>query len=511
VTTALPLLVAAALLLVAGAATAHPGTDRRRALAGVVGAAVLATTTPAPDLYGAVAVRPDRAAALGLVALTALVAFGVDRQVMAGISPAAVTVLGALLLLDPFRDPACLGQCRPNPWALTSAPVPAAWCQALGLAALAGGIAALTARRARSPIVGVAGTFLAMAGPLAWLGPAPTTTAAGVGCLAVVVLLDSSLRAAGQRARLRRAVDQLNQADDPEDALRGAGHAVRLDYRVDGVGEWVDRDGRPVSDADPGTDGIVEVTGPEGTIARVVGTGSPTQAAAWSRLLRGPARLALDNGRRRAQAAIESRAIIESSRRLVEAADAERLRLERDLHDGAQQHVLALGIRLGLYEEELPPDSPARLHLGRSRVAVATVLDGLRDLAHGIHSTDLCRPGDLAHALRLLATRTHVPLDVGPVDDWDIDVATRVAAFALVEELVSHASGPVAVTASHDDGFRVEVVLDPGAEPPETTGDDRVRALGGRVETWRGPQGAVHVVSVLPESSVPTSAHAGRS
>ena len=121
----------------------------------------------------------------------------------------------------------------------------------------------------------------------------------------------------------------------------------------------------------------------------------------------GPAaRLAIDNERLRAEARARLRELKTSRTRIVEAGDAERRRLERDLHDGAQQRLVGLCVVLAMAREQrsLPALEAADADLHRA-------IDDLRELAHGIHPAELSDEG-LAAALETLADRA--PVAVAP-------------------------------------------------------------------------------------------------
>ncbi|MFC4529694.1 sensor histidine kinase [Sphaerisporangium dianthi] len=119
--------------------------------------------------------------------------------------------------------------------------------------------------------------------------------------------------------------------------------------------------------------------------------------------------------------------IIRSRARLVDAFESERRRIERDLHDGAQQRLVALTMRLGLARLDLPPGSPAAAHVGQAHEEAKKALAELRELIRGIHPQVLTDRG-LTAAVLDAAGRSPVPVEV------DIALSTRLP-------------GPVEVTA----------------------------------------------------------------
>ncbi|TDD96641.1 histidine kinase dimerization/phosphoacceptor domain-containing protein, partial [Jiangella asiatica] len=174
---------------------------------------------------------------------------------------------------------------------------------------------------------------------------------------------------------LRRAVG------DPE---------LRVAYWVDARREWVTGDGRQVR---PGDDDV-ELRGHDRPIARV---GSAGAARELVEAAVAEARPELDNAGLRAAVALQLVEVRESRVRIVSAADASRRRIERDLHDGAQQHLVAMAVKLGLARRAVDGDVGALLDELRSDVQ--ETLGELRDLAHGIYPP-LLREHGLGEALR---------------------------------------------------------------------------------------------------------------
>ena len=114
--------------------------------------------------------------------------------------------------------------------------------------------------------------------------------------------------------------------------------------------------------------------------------------------------IALENARLHAELRARLEELKGSRARIVEAGQTERKRLERNLHDGAQQRLIALSLELGLWEEELGDDPDARGRLDRARREIATSLEELRDVARGLHPAVVSGHG-LAVALEQLAAR----------------------------------------------------------------------------------------------------------
>jgi signal transduction histidine kinase len=207
-----------------------------------------------------------------------------------------------------------------------------------------------------------------------------------------------------------------------------------------------------------------------------------------------------------ALANVEARQELDASRvRIVEAADAARQKIERDLHDGTQQRLVALALNLRMLESRLEPDSEAARELADVRSQLDETLAELRDLARGIHPSVLTDRG-LEAALSGLASRSPVPVDLqtagikrlsGPVQA----TAYFVAAEALTNALKYAGCARISITVGRDNGQLAVDVRDDGVggtDPGRGSGlrglADRVSALGGSLEI-SSPLGAGTTVS----------------
>jgi len=193
-----------------------------------------------------------------------------------------------------------------------------------------------------------------------------------------------------------------------------------------------------------------------------------------------------------------------SRARLVAAADAERRRIERDLHDGAQQHLVTLAVGLGLLRDTLPSPTPD----GAAWPAVLDQLDrqvdrasaDLRQLAHGIYPS-LLRDTGLAEALPAAAKRSALPVTVA-VADLDryppqVEAAIYFCCLEALQNVTKHAKGAtVSLRAWAGEGeVRLELTDDgPGFDPDHTPPGaglqnmaDRLGAVGGSMACWSAP------------------------
>jgi signal transduction histidine kinase len=210
--------------------------------------------------------------------------------------------------------------------------------------------------------------------------------------------------------------------------------------------------------------------------------------------------LALEN--ERLQAELRARLVeLQASRaRLVEATDAERRRIERDLHDGTQQRLVSIAMSLGLLEAKLPAQAGAAQPIVReTRESLALALQELRELSHGIHPPLLVERG-LAPALDELCRRAALPTRLQAALGERLPDRVESAAYFLASEALTnaakHSHGTDVLVAVSYDGQSLTVEVSDngigGASPSGGSGlrglADRVEALGGRL-TISSPPG----------------------
>jgi PAS domain S-box-containing protein len=183
-----------------------------------------------------------------------------------------------------------------------------------------------------------------------------------------------------------------------------------------------------------------------------------------------------------------------SRARIVTAGDVERRRLERNLHDGAQQRMVALSLALRLTQARIDSDpAGARETLVTAGEELALALAELRELARGLHPAVLSDRG-LRPAVEMLAGRAPVPVEIQEVPAERLEEPVEAAAYYLIAEALTNVAkyagaGAVRVSiAARDSTVVVEVADDGagGADPAAGTGlrglADRVEALGGSLE-----------------------------
>ncbi|QEC49077.1 hypothetical protein FSW04_16840 [Baekduia soli] len=225
------------------------------------------------------------------------------------------------------------------------------------------------------------------------------------------------------------------------------------------------------------------------------------------------ARAAAEVERRRHQGALRARdAEVASARaRVLDAADGERQRIGRDLHDGAQQRIVALTHLIGLARRKLGDDVPADAAalLDRAHEEARLATDELRELARGLHPAGLTEKG-LVAALEALAARAPLPLRLGRMPERRLPAPLELTAFYLASEGLTNAVKYAGATE-----VRIDVLQRPdaaviefaddgagGADPGAGSGlsglRDRVAALGGRLEVHSPPGDGTRLVATIP-------------
>ena len=185
--------------------------------------------------------------------------------------------------------------------------------------------------------------------------------------------------------------------------------------------------------------------------------------------------------------------LIKSRGRIVAAADETRRRLERNLHDGAQQRAVSLGLQLRLAEQRVPPElSELTQQLSEIGSAVAELSEELREISHGLHPAALARAG-LGPAIKALARRSTLPVTLDAAVPRRLPETVEVAAYYVVAEALTNAAkhaqaSEVIVTVTDDAEVLNLQVRDNGvggADFGNGSGliglKDRVEALGGQL------------------------------
>jgi signal transduction histidine kinase len=226
--------------------------------------------------------------------------------------------------------------------------------------------------------------------------------------------------------------------------------------------------------------------------------------------VRATARLVLENERLAAQVRSQLVEVRASRARIVAAGDAERRRIERDLHDGAQQRLVALALQLRTAQRRLgdKSDPDVDLLLATAASELQEALTELRELARGVHPAILTEEG-LAAAVESLTSRAPTPVVVDVCEERLPAPVEATAYFVVCEALTNiakHADAANArISASRRNGSLVVEVQDDGVGGARVDGSsglrgliDRVEALGGRVTIDSPPGAGTRIEAEIP-------------
>ena len=341
-----------------------------------------------------------------------------------------------------------------------------------------------------------------LAVPLSFLFGLLRTRLAGSAVARLVVELEETAHGVGdleqalQKTLRDPSLRVASWASEPEGFVDSSGGAIELP----GADEQqavttVERDGKPVAALihDPSLDpGLTEAVG----------------AAAALALEKEASLRAFRTSEERNSALLDE--IRRSRARIVEAEDAERRRLERNLHDGAQQRLIALSLVLRLAQSKVGSDPRAVDELlSSASVELALALEELRELARGIHPAVLTDRG-LGPALESLADVAPLPVEIAGLPDRRLPGAVEAAAFYVVSESLANVAkyaqaSAARVSVLNKNGLAVVEVADDGvggADPRHGSGlrglVDRIEALDGRLEVDSEPGRGTCIRAEIP-------------
>ncbi len=298
------------------------------------------------------------------------------------------------------------------------------------------------------------------------------------------------------------------------DALAAAlgDRSLALVYWRESVGHYVDYDGRPVELPAPDSGRVVAEVERDGRrVGAIIHDAELVEERSLVRAAAASAALALDNERLEAELRARLEELHSSRARLVEVSMFERRRLERDLHDGAQQRLVALSLQLGLARRRIDEgrDEQAGEMLDSARDELALALEELRELARGIHPAVLTERG-LAAALESLAGRAAVAVNLERMPPERLPAAVEAAAYFVVAEALTNVAKYAGVSEANvrvdrENGFATVEVSDAGrggADPSGGSGlrglADRLAALDGRLEVHSPPGRGTIVRAKVP-------------
>jgi signal transduction histidine kinase len=280
----------------------------------------------------------------------------------------------------------------------------------------------------------------------------------------------------------------------------------------DGQGHWVDDRGHALVPPEPESRyRLTEVREDHRRVAAILHDAALSEERSFLDAVSSYALIALRNRRLTARVESALSEVRESRARILARADRERRRIERDLHDGAQQRLVALRIQLELVEELMESDPErGRKQLHALGDEVGETLDDIRALAHGVYPS-LLEDRGLAEALRAAALRVPVSARVKPDGigrhPHDVEAAVYFCCLEAMQNASKHARDARAITISltQDDGLRFEVCddgtgFDKAASPGVgiTNMRDRLTAVGGRLTISSSERGTVVAGSVPP-------------
>jgi signal transduction histidine kinase len=336
--------------------------------------------------------------------------------------------------------------------------------------------------RTTSPVVqdiwlGQAGALIALAAGVVWGWLRARHTRAAVASL--VVEAGASPAPGGLRDKLA------GMLRDPSVKV-----AYRLDdgRLVDGLGRAIVLDGE-VTPLVRGREGVALLSHRPGLLDDPDLTNEVAAAA----------RLAFENERLQAEMRAQLEHLRTSRARVVAQGDAERRRLERDLHDGAQQRLVGLSLELGLARSRLgsQPDSALLAQIDEAAAELETALDELRELAHGLFPALLAREG-LAAALEALTEEAPVEIKIGALPQ-SLSSTAEAAAYFVVSEAIKRSRDIPDKLAARGKGDKLVVELEADIAASEIVAlEDRVGAAGGTLEVARNADGRTRIRAELP-------------
>ena len=305
-----------------------------------------------------------------------------------------------------------------------------------------------------------------------------------------VCFLWALLRSNLDRGGIGDLVERLSQpipAGGLRDAMAEVLHDPHLRLLFP-LGEgWVDEAGRPLAEPEGAGSGVTRIERDGHTLAVV--QHDPAIDRAVIAAAGAATAMALDNARLHAELRAHLEEVRASRARIVTATDLERRRIERDLHDGAQQRLLALSFRLRAAQRHGTGDPALMADLGEAEAELRGAIEELRNLARGIHPVILTDEG-LLPALEALADRAPLPVTITTTLSSRLPAAVEGAAYFVVAESLTnaarYAASPVVVRVEVHAGCLFVSVSDDGPGGADSSRGSGLRGLADRVEAVDG-------------------------
>jgi signal transduction histidine kinase len=509
----------AAAISVAGAWAARSHSGRASAALAVAGVAAImplwASQEWLPDSLRAATLAATPLAVAAIVATALLWSGGAEPRANRLVMVMAVLAGGVhVLAYDPFADPGCTQICSDTTPVLgellstrTAATITAS---AIVTIAVIGGLAVAATLKLRSSwlVSGAALAALAAVGSLAavrWRAfdsITPSTIRLPLEPLAVAVVGASVCLLHLRVLRTRAAVDRLVTGLSPESVLRGP--VVDVQFAVPGEDRWLDATGAVVDRPEPAR-AVVLTDGSDPAVRLIIArTVDPAEILAG---LSPVTRLALRNAQLSTVGRARLAEVQASQRRVVVASDSERRRIERDLHDGAQQRLVGVGLQLRIARADA--DQEARIWIERVENKVVNALSQLRRLAHGVFPSMLADEG-LQQALGELVAASDTPAELTSHLPDDMAPEVAMAAYATVAAALGSVVRPTVATRCRIDvrqvaeslNVRVQMESATIRTPDLMALGDRVGAVGGQL-TWSDPESGRPETSCVVTAVIP--------
>ena len=515
-----------ALMVAVGLAYALPGLRLAQTPAGYT-LYLLTATLPSAVLAHLLAVFPDGRATSRLQRVF----------IVANYATTVPLAFVQLLLVDParLRCPECppdlLGTGGQHPYGEAVMAVSDLWDVALAglllwIVVSRWRRAPTPRRRGLAPVVQVAVVLLVLFSVRqalrAVLSPPPPWLdgALDLAVLTTLMLWPLAFLAGLARSRLDRSavgdlaieLEQAPSADRLQQALARALHdpTVQLAYWLPDQQAFVDGATRPVELPPAGGRSVTILRHDGDTVAALVHDAALDDEPELVQAVAATARLTIENQRLQAEVRAQLKEVRASRARIVEFGDAERRRVERNLHDGAQQRLVNLSLALGIARSQVPATTDGELAatLDEAAEELRLALAELRELARGIYPVILSEAG-LGPALASLAERSPIPATVAAAPAHRLPARVEETAYYVASEALANAAKharATAVTISArrcDGGLEVEVSVDGvGGANPDGSGlrglADRVAALDGHLRVDSPTGRGTRITAELP-------------
>jgi signal transduction histidine kinase len=467
---------------------------------------------------------------------TGRVAPGLERRLvqLSWIAATVLPLVGALVNPNPNE---CRGECPTNLLLVWDDDTVSAVLELVNVTTSIAALAALAVvlvrhwrgygpvqRRALAPVVWTAGAIavVGIVGIIPAAASADDVTGVFDAALIVLItavpfaflvgLMRSSLSRVGAVSALFERLGGVSARDALAEALGDP--TLALAYWLPDPARYVDAAGRPVALPDAGGGrSVTQIERDGAPLAAIVHDAALDDDRELVRTAGTAAALALENERLDAELRARYDELRGATARLVAAGDVARRRLERDLHDGAQQRLVSLSVLLNLARRSVDGESRAAELLDSANTELSAGLAELRELARGIHPAVLTERG-LGAALDALAARAPLPVTITGVLEERLPPAVEAAAYFVVNEALTNVAKyadatSAAVSVGRADGLVVVDVSDDGVGGADSAAgsglaglSDRVVALGGRLSVMSPPGAGTVVRAEIPARAV---------